>query len=263
MRLATWNVDSLVARLPRVLEFLAAHRPDVACLQETRCSEAGFPVAELGAMGYESVDGCAGVALLVRAGVAVEGVREGVPAGDGWGEGRWLEAVVEGVRVVSVHVPEARAGAELPANSDVEPLAAKLSFLSAAAERVREVSGNGPLVLAGTVEVCAEDRDLYDPAAFAGASPATAEERAALAALRSAGGLRDAFRDVHPIDPGFTWWDHHHGHFHRRLGLRLDQVLVTEPLSVALRGCAVDRNFRTGRRPSDHAPVIAEWTTAS
>jgi exodeoxyribonuclease-3 len=254
MKLATWNVNSLNARLPRVLELLDAHAPDVVFLQETKTDPDAFPVGALAEAGYSaahhSAGRWAGVALLARGDEPADVCHglAGEPAAD---EARWLEATVDGMRCVSVYVPNGRA-VDSPTYED------KLRFLDAAAERVRELVASGPVVVAGDFNVCPTDVDVYDPAAFVGSTHVTPPERARFAALLEAG-LVDAYRHVHPEpEVGFTWWDYRQGHFHRKMGLRIDAVLMTPDLGGRLVECGIDRNFRKGPKPSDHAPLLAE-----
>ncbi len=251
VRLVTWNVNSLKVRLPRVLELLAEHRPDVVCLQETKCEAAAFPHAELADAGYGAVDHSggrwAGVALLARTGLALEAPSAGLPGEPAQDEARWLEATVADVRVVSVYVPNGR-------EVDSEWYEAKLAFLDAAAARVRELN-DAPLVVAGDMNVAPADLDVYDPAAFAGATHVTPRERAALAQLD----LVDAFRRLHPDEPGFTWWDYRAGNFHKGLGMRIDLALVSPQLAERTTRCGIERPYRKGTKPSDHAPLVIEW----
>ncbi|HZV72488.1 MAG TPA: exodeoxyribonuclease III [Conexibacter sp.] len=264
MRLVTWNVNSLRARLPRVLELLDEHAPDVLCLQETKLDAAAFPHDELAQAGYRAADHSggrwAGVAVLAREGLALEDPARGLPGEPAQDECRWVEATVgeghagAGVRVVSVYVPNGRM-------VDSEWYVQKLDFLAAAAERVRELRAAGaPLVLAGDMNVAPADVDVYDPAAFADSTHVTPSERAALQALADAGPLADAFRHVHPGEQQFTWWDYRAGHFHKGLGLRIDLALVSEELAPRLTRAGIERPYRKGARPSDHAPLVVEWT---
>jgi exodeoxyribonuclease III len=253
MRLATWNVNSLNVRLPRVLELLELHAPDVLFMQETKTEPDAFPGIELDAAGYRTVHHSAGrwagVAIAARHGSEIDDVRVGLagePAGD---EARWLEATVGGVRAVSVYVPNGRA-VDSPFYED------KLRFLDAAAVRIGELA-SGPLVVAGDFNVCPTDLDVYDPAAFVGDTHVTPPERERFAALLEAGTV-DAFRALHPDEPGFTWWDYRQGHFHRKMGLRIDALLLSPPLAGRVQSCGIDRNFRKGPKPSDHAPLLAE-----
>jgi exodeoxyribonuclease-3 len=249
VKLATWNVNSLKVRLPRVLEFLEAHRPDVVMLQETKCAPEAFPELELDAAGYRAVHHSggrwAGVAILAREGLG--DVAVGLPGEPAVDEARWIEATVAGVRMVSVYVPNGRAP-DTPTYDD------KLRFLDAMAARIAALSG-GPLVVAGDFNVCPTDLDVYDPAAFVGATHVTPPERERFQALLDAGTV-DAFRELHPDEPGFTWWDYRQGHFHRKMGLRIDAHLVSAPLADRIDSCGIDRNFRKGTKPSDHAPLL-------
>jgi exodeoxyribonuclease III len=251
MKLVTWNVNSLKMRMPRVLELLAKHSPDVVLLQETKCADDAFPDSELEAAGYRSVHHSAGrwagVAILAREELGdVSTGLAGEPAVD---EARWIEATVAGTRVVSVYVPNGRA-------PDTPTYADKLRFLDAMAERIGALSDR-PLVVAGDFNVCPTDLDVYDPAAFVGATHVTTPERERFRALLDAGTV-DAFRELHSDEPGFTWWDYRQGHFHRGLGLRIDAYLVSPPLAGRIATCGIDRDFRKGPKPSDHAPLLLE-----
>ncbi len=248
MRIATWNVNSLKARLPRVLELLELHAPDVVCLQETKSEPGAFPELPGYAAVHLSAGRWAGVAVLARAGLRA--AARGLPGEAAPDEARWVEADVGGMRVISAYVPNGR---EVGSGA----FAQKLTFLAAMAARVAALRGT-PLVVCGDMNVCPEDRDVYHPAAFSGATHVTAEERAGLAAVREHGGLRDAFRVLHPEEPGFTWWDYRQGHFHRKLGLRIDHALLSDDLVAGLVSCGIDRSFRKGPKPSDHAPLLVE-----
>jgi exodeoxyribonuclease-3 len=254
VKLVTWNVNSIKARLPRLLELLGGHAPDVVCLQETKSTSEAFPHDELAAAGYVAADHSggrwAGVAVLGRTTAPPTEVRCGLPAEAVPGEARWVEADVDGIRVASVYVPNGR---EL----GTEPYRHKLTFLAAVAARVAQLRAAGPLIVAGDVNVCPTDLDVYDPAAFVGSTHVSAEERAALRGILRAG-LVDAYRHVHPDEVGYTWWDYRAGHFHKKLGLRIDLVMVSPDLAGGLTSCGIDRDFRKGPKPSDHAPLLAE-----
>jgi exodeoxyribonuclease-3 len=254
MRVVTWNVNSLGARLPRVLELLELHAPDVACLQETKCALDAFPVEELRAAGYEAVHHSggrwAGVAILARAGMTVAPGPRGLPGEARADEARWVEAVVEGVRVASTYVVNGRTVGS-PWFEE------KLAFLDAIVTRVAQLHGE-PLIVAGDFNIAPEDRDVYDPSAFVGETHVTEAERSRLARVLDAGGLVDAYRALHPDEQQFTWWDYRQGHFHRGMGLRIDLALVSEQIASGLRACGIDRDFRKGKKPSDHAPLLLE-----
>jgi exodeoxyribonuclease III len=248
--IATWNVNSLRARLPRVLEFLELHRPDVVCLQETKVAPDQFPVADLAAAGYaaehHSAGQWAGVAILAREGLSLQDPGAGLPGEPVADEARWCEATVDGIRFVSTYVPNGR-------TLDSPEFPRKLEFLEAMARRAREAPR--PLVIAGDMNIAPADADVYDPAAFVGGTHVTADERGRLSAILQAG-LVDAYRAVHPAEQQFTWWDYRAGNFHKGLGLRIDLALVSEDLAPRLTEVGIDRNFRKGFKPSDHAPLL-------
>ncbi len=256
MRAVSWNVNSLKARLPRVLEFLAEHAPDVLALQETKSEPAAFPHDELAAAGYRAIDHSAGrwagVALLARDGLDVEEPQLGLPGEPEPEEARWVEATVGGVRAISVYVPNGR-------EVDSTWYAQKLTFLAAARERMADLHEEGePLLLMGDMNVAPADLDVYDPAAFVGSTHVTAAERAALEAIEDTG-LVDAYRHLHPDTVGYTWWDYRAGHFHRGLGLRIDLALLSPELATRLTRAGIERPYRRGTKPSDHAPLVVEW----
>jgi exodeoxyribonuclease III len=254
VRIVTWNVNSLRVRLPRVLELLELHSPDVACLQETKSALDGFPVDELAAAGYQSVHHSggrwAGVALLARDGLSVSGSLCGLPGEPDASEARWCEATIDGIRFASVYVPNGR-------GLDSPEFPRKLGFLDAVVERVALLRGS-PLVVCGDFNVTREDRDVYDPAAFIGSTHVTTAERSRFELVLSEGALSDGYRVVHPDEVQFTWWDYRAGHFHKGLGLRIDYVLLSDVLGGRLDACGIDRNFRKGPKPSDHAPLLAD-----
>jgi exodeoxyribonuclease-3 len=255
VKLATWNVNSLGARLPRVVEFLGEHAPDVVCLQETKCDDAAFPAAELADAGYDAVHHgsgrWAGVAILARDGLGLGDEVAGLPGEAKADEARWIEATVGDLRVASVYVTNGR-------EVHSEWFAEKLAFLDAMAARAGALQGT-PLAVAGDFNVTREDRDVYDPAAFAGETHVTPDERSRLERVMADGGLVDAYRHLHPDAQQFTWWDYRQGHFHRGLGLRIDYVLLSDPPAGDLRECAIARDYRKGTKPSDHAPLIAQF----
>jgi exodeoxyribonuclease III len=256
VRLVSWNVNSLKARSPRVFELLDQHRPDVVCVQETKCAAESFPHAELAAAGYRAVDhSCGrwnGVALLVREGSTVEDVQLGLPGEPDAAEARWVEATVDGIRIASVYVVNGR--------TPEDPMfAVKLEFLEVMRDRVEDLLADGPLVVAGDLNIAPEDRDVWDPAVFVGGTHTHPEERLRLRAILAAG-LQDAYRAVEPEAVGFTYWDYRMGAFRRGRGMRIDAILASTDLDV--RSCIVDTTFRrnnaAGDKPSDHAPLIAE-----
>jgi exodeoxyribonuclease-3 len=227
----------------------------VVCLQETKAEAAAFPVDALAAAGYAAVHHSAGrwagVAILARAEHGLTVAAVGLPGELRSDEARWVEADVAGLRVASAYVPNGR-------SVDSPWFAEKLAFLEAMGRRTAELRAGGtPVAVAGDLNVTRADIDVYDPAAFAGSTHVTPRERSRLESILADGGLVDAYRHVHPEDQQFTWWDYRQGHFHRGLGLRIDYLLLGEELAPRLRDCGIERDFRKGSRPSDHAPLVA------
>jgi exodeoxyribonuclease III len=255
VRLVTWNVNSLAARLPRVLELLDQHAPDVLCLQETKCGVDTIPHLLLATTGYRAIEHSGGrwngVALVVPEDVEVEDVQLGLPGEPEVSECRWVEATVRGIRWVSVYVPNGR--------HPKDPMfASKLRFLEAVRERVAAlVAGPQPLVVAGDWNIAPDDRDVWDPARFVGSTHVTEDERSRLRDILALG-LQDAHRAANGDAQTFTWWDYRAGAFHKGMGMRIDLALVSKDLAV--RSCEVDRSFRklniARDKPSDHAPLV-------
>jgi exodeoxyribonuclease-3 len=249
VKLVTWNVNSLKARIPRVLEFLAQFSPDVVCLQETKSEAAAFPLLDLAAAGYQShhhsAGRWAGVAILARDGLSLDEASCGLAGERVPTEARWCEATVGGLRIASVYVTNGR-------EIGTPPFEEKLAFLEAMAARAPHVDA-----ILGDFNVAPADEDVYDPAAFVGSTHVTAEERERLDAILATGFV-DAYRHLHPDTPQFTWWDYRQGHFHRGLGMRLDLALLRAELAPRLRECGIVRDYRKGTKPSDHAPLVVE-----
>lgn len=254
MLFVTWNVNSLRARLARVLELLEVHAPDVIALQETKCTPDNFPAAELCAAGYSVIHHSggqwAGVALMAR-----QPLELGEPVLSLGGdpvpsEARWCEATVQGIRFVSTYVPNGR-------TIDSPEFPRKLAFLEAAAGRAATLAAKTtPIVLAGDINIAPEDIDVFDPVGFQGSTHVSDQERSALRDVLHSGVMIDAFRHVHPDTQQFTWWDYRAGSFHKNLGMRIDLALVSQTLVPRLRQCGIDREFRKGEKPSDHAPLL-------
>ena len=262
MRFATYNVNSITARLPRLLAFLDEHRPDIACLQETKVSADAFPHLPLQAAGYVAADYSAGrwagVAVISRIELGIGDVTAGLAGEAAPAEARWVEATVSGIRVVSTYVPNGQALGTVP-------FAQKLVFLEAAAQRAAELA-EGPAIIAGDMNVCPADIDVWDPARVHGATHITPDERSRLQAILDRGFV-DAFRAVHPTEPGFTWWDYRAGAFHKAQGLRIDLALFHHHLASGLSGARVERDYRKPTKvreskPSDHAPLVIEFDRA-
>ena len=189
------------------------------------------------------------MAILARDDLAVRRSAAGLAGEPVVDEARWIEAVVDGIRVVSTYVPNGR---EVGTDTFHE----KLAFYEAMVDRAVELRGT-PLVIAGDMNVMREDRDIYDPAAFVGSTHVTDDERSRFERLISEGELVDAYRQAHPDEVGYTWWDYRAGNFHKGLGIRIDYLLMSGDVAARVRAVGIDRNFRKGQKPSDHAPLIA------
>jgi len=258
MRFATWNVNSVKARLPRLLEWLDTAKPDVLCLQETKVPQDAFPVAEVAELGYETADygqgRWNGVAVLSRAGLA--DVRRGFDGEPGFPdpEARAIGATCGGVRFVSVYVPNGR-------TPDDPHYQYKLSWLAALRTALAADLAAGPLVVAGDFNVAPTDEDVWDPAVFAGSTHVTAPERDALAAIRDLG-LRDVVGRPLKGDRSYTYWDYRAGMFHQNKGMRIDLVLATPDVAGRVTDAVVDREARKGKGPSDHAPIVVDLAAA-
>jgi exodeoxyribonuclease III len=259
MRVATWNVNSVKQRMPRLLPWLAERGPDVLCLQETKLADDAFDQLlgeELGEHGYALArHGEAqwnGVAILSR--VGLEDVAVGIPGAPGFPhlQARAIAATCGGIRVHCVYVPNGRV-------PDSEHYHYKLAWLAALAATI----GSDPqaTIVCGDLNIAPSDRDVFDPRAFVGETHVTPAERAALAELQALG-LHDVVRDRWPTERIFTYWDYRAGMFHQDLGMRIDLVLASATVAGRVRAAWVDRQARKGTRPSDHAPVIVDLDEA-
>ena len=259
MRIATWNVNSLKQRLPRLLPWLDERRPDVVCLQETKLADDAFAELlgdALSGRGYvAAAHGEAawnGVAILSR--VGLDDVVAGIDGAPGFPhpEARAVAATCDGIRVVSVYVPNGR-------TPDSDHYRYKLAWLAS----LRDVVAGGPetVVVCGDMNIAPTDEDVFDPEAYLGQTHVTPPERAALAELEALG-LRDVVRDRWPGKRVFTYWDYRAGMFHQDLGMRIDLVLAGGPVARRVKAAWVDRQARKGSGPSDHAPVIVDLDEA-
>jgi exodeoxyribonuclease-3 len=256
---ATWNVNSVKQRVPRLLPWLDQRHPDVVCLQETKLADDAFTELlgdEFAKRDYDvAVHGEGrwnGVAILSR--VGVDDVIIGLPGAPGFPhpEARAISANCGGVRVHSVYVPNGRV-------PDSEHYHYKLAWLAA----LRAVVEAGPesTMVCGDMNIAPADADVFDPEAYAGQTHVTPPERAALAELMAVG-LHDVVRDRWPAERVFTYWDYRAGMFHKDLGMRIDLVLATKPVADRVQAAWVDRHARKGSGPSDHAPVIVDLDEA-
>jgi exodeoxyribonuclease III len=254
MRIATWNVNSLTARLPRVEEWIAYAQPDVLCMQETKQTDAAFPHGAFAALGYETAHHGEGrwngVAIASRVGLEDVSSQLGSVDDDAQGS-RLVAADCGGVRVFSVYVPNGR-------SLDSEQYPAKLAWLARLRTLLDETTApTKPVAVCGDFNVAPEDRDVWDPSQFEGMTHVSPPERKALADLES-WGLVDVFRRLYPEDQLFSWWDYRGGSFHRHHGMRIDLILVTELMAERATYGLIDRNARKGEKPSDHTPVFID-----
>ncbi|MEV6723673.1 exodeoxyribonuclease III [Streptomyces xanthochromogenes] len=256
MRIATWNVNSITARLPRLLAWLESTGTDVLCIQETKTTAEGFPAAELRELGYESAVNATGrwngVALVSR--VGLDDVVLGLPGGpdyEGVEEPRAISATCGGVRLWSVYVPNGR-------EVEHDHYAYKLAWFEALKAAVAEdAAGQRPFAVLGDFNVAPTDEDVYDPAVFEGLTHVTPAERAALAALREAG-LSDVVPRPLKYDRPYTYWDYRQLAFPKNRGMRIDLAYGNEPFAKAVKDSYVDREERKGKGASDHAPVVVD-----
>ena len=255
MRLATWNVNSLAARLPRVDAWVAQVQPDVLCLQETKCADDAFPSMDFSMWGYESVSHGEGrwngVAIVSR--IGVDDVRPGLDDADLDIEARLLTVRCGDVQVVTAYVPNGR-------SLDAPQYEQKLKWLA----RLRALLADrfdpavDQVVLCGDLNIAPDDRDVYDPAMYVDSTHTSPAERQAFTDLLD-WGMVDVFRKHHDADRLFSWWDYRAGNFHKHKGMRIDHILATPPLADRSAAIIIDRNARKGEKPSDHAPMVVDF----
>jgi exodeoxyribonuclease III len=259
VRVATWNVNSLKQRVPRLLPWLDERRPDVVCLQETKLADDALAEVvgdaftsrgyELAAHGETAWNG---VAILSR--VGLDDVVTGLAGAPGFPhpEARAVAATCDGVRVHSVYVPNGRV-------PDSDHYQYKLAWLAA----LRDVVAAGPsaALVCGDMNIAPTDADVFDPDAYVGQTHVTPPERRALAELQALG-LHDVVRERWPSERVFTYWDYRAGMFHKDLGMRIDLILAGRPVAARVKAAWIDRQARKGSGPSDHAPVIVDLDEA-
>ena len=254
MRIATWNVNSLRARLDILLDWLKQDGPEVVCLQETKLTDDLFPVAPLAEVGYQAVytgqKTYNGVAILAR--LPLTDAVTALPEAPGEDEKRFIAATVQGLRVLNVYVPNGQA-------VDSPKFHYKLAWL----ERLRTFLATtytlaDALVLCGDFNVAPEPRDVYDAAQAEGEILFHPEERTAFARLLD-WGLRDALRLHHDEAGLYSWWDYRAAAFRRNLGFRIDHILVTPPAAARCTTVTLERELRRRPKPSDHIPVVATF----
>ena len=254
MKIATWNVNSILARLPHVTRWLEKESPDVLCIQETKCADEKFPSLDFKAIGYDCLifgqQSYNGVAILSKAGCA--SVQRGYVEDDATAHSRLVAADVAGIRVVNVYVPNGQfVGSE------------KYQFKLGWMKRLRtffdeSYEPNTPVLLCGDFNVAPEERDVHDPRLWQNRILFSEPERAALQHVKD-WGFADTFR-LHTEEAGhYSWWDYRAGGFRRNLGLRIDHIWVSPPLAKRSTRTWIDKEPRGWERPSDHAPVVAEF----
>jgi exodeoxyribonuclease III len=260
VRIATWNVNSVIARLPRLVDWLGIAEPDVLCLQELKTAE--FPIDAVSGLGYEvamhSTGRWNGVAILSRVGIDSE--RAGLLDEPGYlpedamleaTEPRAVGATCGGVRIWSVYVPNGREVGHAH-------YAYKLQWLDALRATVaEELPAHERFAVAGDFNIAPTDDDVWDASAVHGATHVSEPERAALARLRELG-LRDVVPRAMKHDTPYTYWDYRAGMFHKNMGMRIDLVYASAALAGAVTDAYVDRDARKGKLPSDHAPVVVD-----
>jgi exodeoxyribonuclease-3 len=255
---ATWNVASLKARLPRVTQWLEDVKPDVLCLQETKMTDANFPAMAFVELGYEAAHfgqgQWNGVAIISRVGLeSVENNFESSGKPDH--EARIITADCGGIRISSVYVPNGR-------EVEHDHYKYKLWWLNRLTETLQKNLKGTPTIVAGDFNIAPEDRDVWDIKEFAGATHVSDAERSALDAIKATG-LTDVFRDAHPLqDKLYTFWDFRGGDFHKGKGMRIDYLLCSPDVANRVDFTLVDRNARKGESPSDHAPVMIGFKDA-
>lgn len=252
MKIATWNVNSLKVRLPHVLDWLAAHQPDALCLQELKLEDKNFPLADIEAAGYSaSFAGQKtynGVAILSKR--PAQDVVVNIP-GFADEQKRVLTATIDGVRLVCAYFPNGQ-------SVDSDKYQYKLQWLEGLiAWLEQELKQHPRLALLGDYNIAPDDRDVHDPKAWEGQVLCSAPEREAFSRLLGLG-LQDSFRLFPQADGSFSWWDYRLNAFRRKLGMRIDHILLSDALAPACTACAIDVEPRKLERPSDHAPVVAE-----
>jgi exodeoxyribonuclease III len=254
MKLATWNVNSLNVRLPRLLAWLAAEQPDIIGLQETKLEDARFPAMEIAATGYQAIfygqKTYNGVAILSR--IPAADIRPDMPEFPD-DHKRVLAASVGGIRFVCFYVPNGQSLESDKYQYKLRWLAAATAYLHA------EMAAHPRLAVVGDMNIAPEDRDVHDPDLWRGQVLASDAERAAYRDWLALG-LVDAFRLFDQPAKTFSWWDYRQLAFPKNMGLRIDHILLSPALAATCTACRIDRQARKGEKPSDHAPVIAELT---
>jgi exodeoxyribonuclease-3 len=253
VKIATWNVNSIKARLPRVLEYLKDAGPDVVLLQETKSMDDTFPVMEIEDLGYNLAilgqKSYNGVAILSKR--PIEDAIAGLPGDDEDEQARYLEATIDGVRVATIYLPNGN-----PIDSEKFPY--KLAWMDRLIDRARTLLDQEEcFVFGGDYNVCPRDEDCYDPAAFADDALCQPESRSRFRALVNLG-LTEAYRTLHPGVIAYTYWDYQRGAWQKDNGLRIDHLLLSPQAADRLIACDIDRGPRGKQKASDHTPIWCE-----
>lgn len=264
MKIATFNVNSIKARLPRVLEWLAESKPDVACLQEIKCVDENFPSVEIEDLGYNiAVHGQKtynGVALLSK--YPLEDVRCGLDGedfpdnDDQPNQARYIEAFTNGVRVGCIYLPNGNPVQDGGENS--EKYKYKLRWMERLNQHAQELlKYEEKLVLAGDYNIIPKDEDCYDPKAWEGDALALPQSRKYFRTLMNMG-FTDALRAMHPSGANYTFWDYQRGAWQKDHGIRIDHLLLSPQAADCLKACEVERDVRAKEKASDHTPIYCE-----
>lgn len=254
MLLATWNVNSINVRLPHIQQFLENYSPDIFCMQETKIVDEKFPREFFAEMGYEieiyGEKSYNGVAIASKQ--SMESIVKGFKVEIAAGSKRLIAATIGDVKVLNLYIPNGQAVGS-------EKYHYKMEWLCALKKHIEEnYSADDSLVICGDFNIAPEDRDVYKPDEWRERIMASSEERRELEAIKEFGFI-DVFRKHHD-EPGlFTWWDYQAGAFRRNMGFRIDHVWATEPLAEACSAVMIAREMRELEKPSDHAPVLAEF----
>ena len=249
MKIVTWNINSVRARIDRLVDFLKTRDPDVLCLQELKCTDDQFPRAEVEALGYQAVTfgqkAYNGVAILSK--TPITNVLKNL--GDDDEESRVIAGNVNGVRIVNLYAPNGQSLTSPAYTYKLEWYARLGRWLAGTKEK---------LLVCGDFNIAPAEMDTHDPVLWSNVTLASPKERAAFQGLLATNSLIDVFRHKHPDDGRFTWWDYRAGAFHKNLGLRIDHFLVSRDLIEKVTAIDIDRDARKGKLPSDHAPVWLE-----
>jgi exodeoxyribonuclease-3 len=261
-KIATWNVNSIAARLPLATRWLETYspeqRPDIICLQEIKCVDEKFPAAEFEALGYQSLvygqPAYNGLATLVKTNMAagISEIQKGLPGDEEGAPRRLLSATINGLRVVNVYIPNGQAVGAEKYYYKLDWLARLRAYFDSLGDPAQ------PVVLLGDFNVAPDPVDVHDPAAWNGRILFSLPERKALQDVKD-WGLEDTFRNLYPEVQAFSWWDYRQAGFRRNLGLRIDHIWVSKPLMQVCREVIIDKEPRGWERPSDHTPVIAAF----